>query len=233
MADTIVICGYGPAISDATARRFARAGFDVALVARSAEKVERAAQELSGSGVRARGFVCNLGDPAAVRALIGEVRASFGPITVLHWNAAAHGAGDLTTSDVGELRETFDVAVTGLVSAVQAALPDLRAASGRAAVLVTGGGYAFYDPAMDSMAAKFGGMGLSVAKAAQHKLVGTLHAKLQPEGIFVGAVTVMGIVKGSAYDRGRGTIDASDVAERFFSQYLERSTAYARVPTSD
>jgi hypothetical protein len=83
---------------------------------------------------------------------------------------------------------------------------------------------------MDALAAKFGGMGLSVAKAAQHKLVGVLHAKLAPEGVFVGEVTVLGIVKGTAADRGQGTIEASAVAERFLTLYRgERSAPYAQV----
>jgi NAD(P)-dependent dehydrogenase (short-subunit alcohol dehydrogenase family) len=162
--------------------------------------------------------------------LIEEVQATLGPISVLHWNAYAHAAGDLTLCDISEIQTVLNVAVMGLVTAVQAALPDLRAAApGDAAVLETGGGYALYEPTMDALAAKFGGMGLSVAKAAQHKLVGVLHAKLAPEGVFVGEVTVLGIVKGTAADRGRGTIEASAVAERLLTLYRERSAPYAQV----
>jgi len=230
MAKTIVVCGYGPGISDATARRFAREGFQVALVARRTEHVQRTVEELRASGVRAQGFVCDLADAAAARRLIDDVRASLGSISVLHWNAYGHGAGDLTSCDPAELQSVLDVAVLSLVGAVQAALPDLRAApQGDAAILVTGGGYALYEPTIDALAVRFGGMGLSVAKAAQHKLVGVLHAKLAPEGIFAGEVTVLGIVKGSAFDRGRGTVEASAVAERFFTMYRERSAPYTQV----
>ena len=38
------------------------------------------------------------GDPAAVTDMVARVRASLGPITVVHWNAYASGAGDLTTA---------------------------------------------------------------------------------------------------------------------------------------
>jgi hypothetical protein len=81
---------------------------------------------------------------------------------------ASSAAGDLTLAEPAVLRAVFDVAVTGLVSALQAALPDLRSAPGEAAVLVTGGGYGLYDTASVALAVKFGGMGLSVAKSPDH-----------------------------------------------------------------
>src|ERR1700753_3589296 len=127
MAKTILVAGYGPGISDAVARRFGREGFHVALVARSADKVVRAAAAMSEDGIAARGFSCDLSEPTAVTRLIEDVRAAFGSIDVLHWNAYARLARDLTTCDVSELRRVLDVAVVGLTSALQAALPDLPA----------------------------------------------------------------------------------------------------------
>ena len=64
------------------------------------------------------------------KQLIADIRDSFGPIRVLHWNAYTGGAGDLKTSSAAELRAVLNVAVHGLVAAVQAALPDLKAARG-------------------------------------------------------------------------------------------------------
>jgi NAD(P)-dependent dehydrogenase (short-subunit alcohol dehydrogenase family) len=222
MTQTIVVCGYGTGISDAVAKQFGAEGFQVALLARNAERVERGAATLAERGVRARGFACDVGDPAAVTACLARIRSELPAITVLHWNAYARVAGDLTRCDPNELRASLDVAVTGLVAAVQAALPDLQAASGRAAVLVTGGGLSMYDPQMDKLAAKLGAMGLAVAKAAQHKLVGVLHHKLAPLGIYVGEVTVHGLVKGTLADRGQGTLEPSAIAERFWQLYRER-----------
>jgi NADP-dependent 3-hydroxy acid dehydrogenase YdfG len=148
MIPTIVIGGYGSGISNAVAHKFGREGFAVALVARNAARVSAAATLLAETGITARGFAVDLGDDEAVRALIGEVRASLGPITVLHWNAYGGSAGDLLTASLAELRVGFDVSVHGLVAAVQAALPDLKTAKGSG--LVTGGGVAFYDPKIDA-----------------------------------------------------------------------------------
>jgi NADP-dependent 3-hydroxy acid dehydrogenase YdfG len=222
MASTILVCGYGPGISEGVARKFGAQGFQVALVARDGERVQRGAQALTEAGVTAKGFACDLGDTAAVAGLIDNVRSALGPITVLHWNAYSGGAGDLLTADVADLRTSFDVSVSGLVVAVQRALPDLKS-QGNGAVLVTGGGLAFYDPNIDGMAVQWSAMGIAVGKAAQHKLVGLLHQKLKGEGVYVGEVVVLGQVKGTAFDHGNATLEPSAIGDRFWQIYQGRT----------
>ena len=227
MSKTILVCGHGPGISDAVARQFGAQGFAVALVARSADKLAAAAEALTARGIQAQAFPADLGDPAAVTAMVAQVRASLGPITVVHWNAYATGAGDLTAANPTELRTSLDVGVVGLVAAVQAALPDLQAQQG--AVLVTGGGLSFYDDKVDALAVSWGAMGLAVAKAAQHKLVGVLGARLAKDNIYVGEVVVLGSVKGTAFDAGNATIEASRVAGRFWELYEARTPRVTQV----
>jgi NAD(P)-dependent dehydrogenase (short-subunit alcohol dehydrogenase family) len=228
MKRTIVVCGHGPGISDAVARRFGREGFAVALVARNAERLTAAAAALTGTGITARGFPCNLGDPEAVRSLIREVRASLGPIAVLHWNAYGGGAGDLTTAPVEDLHAPLNVSVFGMVAGVQEALPDLKKEKG--AVLVTGGGLSFYDPKVDAMAVQWGAMGLAVAKAAQHKAVGLLHQKLAGDGVYVADLVVLGQVKGTAFDSGHATLEASAIAEKFWELHQRRAEPTVNFP---
>ncbi len=220
MAETIVICGYGVGISDAVARRFAKEGFRVAIVARNAQRLNEAAQRLAAEKIDVRAFACDVGDLDAVKKLIADVRGSLGPIKVLHWNAYSGGAGDLKTASAEDLRGVLNVTVHGLVAAVQAALPDLKAQSG--ALLVTGGGFAFYDPAVDAAATQWGAQGLAIGKAAQHKTVGLLHKSLQIEGVYVGEVVVTGLVKGTAFDSGNATLEASTIAEKFWQLYRAR-----------
>ncbi len=118
--------------------------------------------------------------------------------------------------------------MVGLAVAVQAALPDLKSEK-NSAVLVTGGGFALYDPAVDAMAVKFGAMGTALGKAAQHKLVGLLADKLRADGIYVGEVMVLGMVKGTRFDSGNATLEASTVADQFWSLYESRSALSANV----
>jgi NADP-dependent 3-hydroxy acid dehydrogenase YdfG len=227
MAKTILVCGYGPGISSAVARRFGREGYGVALVARTAERLASGVSALEKSGVSAKAFPCDLSDPDAVRKLVAGARATLGPIGVVHWNAYGHGAGDLTKAKTSELRGVLDVTVHGLVAAVQEALTDLKAEKG--SVLVTGGGFAYYDAAVDTAAANFGAMGLAVAKAAQHKLVGVLHQKLRSEGVYVGEVTVAGLVKGTAWDKGNATVEPDAVADKFWEIQKRREDVWVKL----
>jgi len=220
MKKTILVCGHGPGISDAVARRFGKEGFAVALVARNNERLDAAVEKLREDGITAQAFPADLGDSNAVRAMVRGARSVLGPISVVHWNAYAGGAGDLTTANLDEVRTILDVSIYGLLAAVQESLPDLRA--GKGAVLVTGGGLSAYDPKVDAMAVSWGAMGLAIGKAAQHKTVGLLNAKLAAEGVYAGDVVVLGLVKGTAFDRGTATLDPADIAAKFWEIYTRR-----------
>lgn len=221
MAETIVVCGHGPGISDAVARRFGKAGHPVAIVARNKERLAGAAKTLSDAGIKAQGFACDLSNPEAVKGMIGDVRGALGPIGVVHWNVYTPGAGDLTKATQAELNTVLGSGVYGLIAAVQASHADLKAKKG--AVLVTGGGFAFYDENVDAMATQYQAQGLAIAKAAQHKTVGLLAKSLANDGVYVGEVVVTGMVKGTAFDSGNATLDPNDIAEKFWSLYTARS----------
>ena len=222
MQNTIIVCGHGPGISDAVANKFGGEGFQVAVVARSADKLDQAQKALQARGIPGAAFPADLSDPNAARDLVKRVAGRFGPITAIHWNAYATTAGDVLAADATALRTTFDVSVTSLAVVVQEALGDLKAAKG--AVLVTNGGLGLFDPQADAMAVQWGSMGLAIANAAKHKLVGLLMKKLPADGITVGEVVVLGLVKGTAWDTGSATIEPSTVAGKFWEIYSSRES---------
>ncbi len=226
MNKTLLVCGHGPGISDAVARRFGKEGWKIAIVARNAERLAKAAAALVEAGIDAKAFPCELGDAASVKKLVSEVSAALGPVTSVHWNVYGGGGGDLLTASPEELRAGFDVNVGGLIAAVQAALPSLEAAKG--SVLVTGGGFAFYDPQVDAMATAYGAAGLAIGKAAQHKTTGLLRERLAKHGVFVGEVVVLGMVKGTAFDGGQATLEAADIAAKFWELEQQRSESSVR-----
>ncbi|MDP3208278.1 MAG: hypothetical protein Q8M65_03940, partial [Rhodoglobus sp.] len=85
------------------------------------------------------------------------------------------------------------------------------------------------DPKVDAMAVQWGAMGLAVAKAAQHKAVGLLHQRLGAEGVYVGEVVVLGAVKGTAFDSGHATLEASAIAERFWDLHQRRAESSVNI----
>jgi len=221
MKPVLIIFGYGPGISDAVAQKFGTNGFSVALVSRNRERLNAGVAALAARGVEAAAFVADAGDPDAVRTAVNEVRARMGHVTAIEWTAYDSSAGDLTTATAEEIRRLFNVATVGLTIAIQAALPDLRRAR-NAAVLVTNGGLALYDSAIDEAAAARNLMGLSIANAAKHKLVRVLAPKLKSEGIYMGEIVVQSSVRGTSFDHGQATLEASVVAEEFWRLYQTR-----------
>jgi NADP-dependent 3-hydroxy acid dehydrogenase YdfG len=228
MSKTIVVVGYGPGISNAVAERFGAAGFAVALVARNPERLAKGVAALKEKGVTAAAFPADAADPAAIRAAIAKARAELGPITVVHWNALGGAeAGDLMAADPAAVRGVFDIAIVGLLAAVQAALADLKSAED-GAVLVTNGAFGETTVEMDAAAAGLKVMGLALANAAKHKLVGLLAQQLKGEGVHVGEVMVAGAVKGTPWAGDEG-IEPSTIADRFWDLYRARGEIRARV----
>lgn len=209
------------------AEKFGGQGFRVALAARTASRLEEAVKTLGAKGVDAVAVPGDLGDPESARKVVRAARAALGSIGVVHWNAYNGEAGDLLTADAAAIHKALDVAVTSLVAVVQEALPDLEREKG--ALLVTNGGFGYVDPQMDAVGAQFSAMGLSVANAAKHKLVGLLSKKLEPKGVYVGEVMVTGLVKGTVFDSGSATLEGATVAAKFWELYSARTEIRGRV----
>jgi NADP-dependent 3-hydroxy acid dehydrogenase YdfG len=228
MSKTIVVAGFGPGISTAVAERFGAEGFSVALVARNEERLAAGVHALKAKGITAGSFPADAADPVAIRAAIARARAELGPLAVLHWNAyGGVEAGDLLTTDPALVRGLFNVAVVGLLAAVQEVLPDLKSAKD-GAVLVTNGAFGEITPQMDEVAVGMKTMGVALANAAKYKLVGLLAQRLKGDGVYVGEVTVAGVVKGTPWASG-DAIEPSVIANRFWDLYQARGEVRARV----
>ncbi len=229
---TIVIAGYGPGISNAVAEKFGAEGFSVALVARNADRLASGVKSLESKGIKAAAFPSDLSDLAATRALIGKVRSALGPITVLHWNAypPANLGGDFLTAKETELQSAMNVALTSLIVALQESIGDMRQNKNDAAVLITNGGLGYFDPKTDEIAVQWGAMSLGVVNSAKHKAAGMLSVRLKEDGIYVGEVMVLSVVKGTAFDRGVGApLEASTVGDKFWEIYKARKDVYSQV----
>lgn len=227
MAKTIIVVGYGVGISAAVAEKFGSEGFQVALVARSADRLEAAVKTLGAKGIKAAAFPTDVSDLAAVKALVGKVRETLGPITAIHWNAYGGAPGDLLTIDPAQVSSAVGVSTNSIVAALQAALSDLEASKG--ALLVTNGGFGLFDPKVDAYTASMNAGPLALANSAKHKLVGVLHHQLKAKNVYAADLVVTQSVKGTAWDNGTATLEPSAIAAKFWSLFSERTDQTAMI----
>ena len=225
MSKTIVIVGFGPGNATAIAEKFGAEGFSVALVGRNNDRLSAGVSALTARGITAGGFQGDAADPVSMRAAFGDIRAKLGPIGVLSWNAALGSTADIFTADPAVLRQVFDIAVVGLIAAVNEVLPDLKSA-GDGALLITNGGFGDPSPEIDAAVVRLNVAGMALANAAKNKLAGLLAQRLKGDGVYVGEVTIYGSVKSKPSDNG---VDPATVANTFWDLYRSRSELHARL----
>lgn len=183
IATTIAIVGAGRGLGQATARRFGREGFSVALISRTQENVDALAAELEAEGITARGYAANARDPQALRAALDAAAADLGPVEILQYSPvpAMEFMKPVLETTVEDLLGPIEQSVYGPATAVQHVLPGLREL-GRGTILLINGG---------SAVRPSGGVaGTSVAFAGESAYGQMLHEALAPEGIHVAQLII-------------------------------------------
>jgi NAD(P)-dependent dehydrogenase (short-subunit alcohol dehydrogenase family) len=124
----VVVTGASAGVGRATVRAFAkeRSGARVALLARGAERLEEAAQEVERAGGRALALPTDVGDPAAVERAAATVERELGSIDV--WVNCAMTSVFSRAVDMHpeEFRRVMEVNYLGYVHGTLAALRRMR-----------------------------------------------------------------------------------------------------------
>lgn len=205
--DVLVVVAAGPGLGRSVALRFAREGFAVGLLARSAERLGDLAAELRAAGSpRVEVAGADVGDEDSLRTGLGALRSALGPPTVLVYNGSAFVQGSALTVTPDQLRLALDVGVTGALVSSQEVASAMREA-GAGTILLTGSVSA--DRASTSAAA------VGVAKAALRSLALSLQKQLRPDGVRVVSVTIDGVLQGPE------ALDLEVVAERYWSLHAQ------------
>jgi NAD(P)-dependent dehydrogenase (short-subunit alcohol dehydrogenase family) len=229
-----VITGGGGTIGAATARAFAAAGAEVAVL-----DVDEAAARAAARKVRpaALALACDVTDAAAVRSAFARVAEAFGGVDILVSNAGAAWQGRIGEVDEQVLRDSFELNFYGHQRVAQAAVRIMLAQG-------TGGCLLFnVSKQAVSPGANFGPYGLP--KAATLFLVRQYALDHGPDGIRANAVNADRVRSGlltekliaeRAKARGvsqeeylggnllRREVTAEDVAQAFLHQALALKT---------
>ena len=188
----LLLVGAGPGLGMAVARRFAEGGYRVTLVARGTDGLRALADGLADTGARIDTIVADASDPGALRARMAELYGEEGAPGLIVYNAVMGAPDKLLESSVEHLQTAYTVDVISAIVLTQVAAPAMRAA-GSGTILVTGGGFADYPiPVLATV---------SLGKAALRSAATMLGADLEPDGIRVATLTIMGqIVAGTPFD---------------------------------
>jgi len=187
MTDLCVIVGMGEGNGMAIARRFAREGFAIAMLARNEQKLQDYQTTLQAEGMTSHYYLADAGDEAALTTAFTSIQSQWGTPAVLIYNAAVPRMENILQTAYDTLVSDFRANVAGAMGSVQAVLPAMQQQQ-RGTILLTGGGFALY-PQPDFVS-------LSIGKAGIRVLANTLHAALKDSPIKVGTVTICGTVNG-------------------------------------
>jgi short-subunit dehydrogenase len=140
-----VITGASSGIGAQFARRYAREGYDLMLVARSAPALRTLADELAAQhGITADVHVADLTRPADVSALASALAETLPRLDHLVNSAGSAPEGDLAATAEDALRHVVDLNVTALMLLTRAAITRMKAQ--RRGTIINIGSAAGYQP---------------------------------------------------------------------------------------
>jgi NAD(P)-dependent dehydrogenase (short-subunit alcohol dehydrogenase family) len=132
---TVWITGASAGIGHALALAFAADGARVAVSARREERLREVVAEIEAAGGRALAAPCDVTDEARVKETADRVAEHFGGLDVAVANAGFGVTGRVEQLDAADWRRQLDVNVVGVALTARHALPHLRRARGRLALV--------------------------------------------------------------------------------------------------
>jgi hypothetical protein len=123
---TALVTGASSGIGAALAQRFARAGFNLVLVARSEDKLKQQSRALAAAhGIRAWVAPADLSQPDAARQLAAQMKRARRPIDVLVNCAGVLAHGSFIDMEATRHRELIDLNVSGLTDMLACFVPGM------------------------------------------------------------------------------------------------------------
>lgn len=175
----VVIAGGSRGLGLVLARRFAREGAKLALLARDPAELDRAAEELRAEEVEVLPVPCDVREKKQVDEAVARVMARFGRVDVLVNNAGVIQVGPLEHMTLEDFDTAVGVHMYGPLHTTLAVLPHMRARGGGRIVNISSfGGKVAVPHLLPYCASKFGLVGLSDG----------LRVELRRHGIYVTTV---------------------------------------------
>ncbi len=228
MTQVCAIVGAGDGLGQALAARFARAGYTLALLSRSAKgsAVALAAAKKADNKLPHAYFAADATQPETLAAALGTVSDQLGPIEVLIYNA--RGPYELRAPldmSYADLEDIFRLEVVGAFAAAKAVMPAMIA-RGHGSVMFSSATAALRGSGTNPLFAigKFGLRGLSQSLAKAHAKDGihVVHVRLD----CMLDVPMVRDMLGARFDV-EATSNCDDVAESYLWAHQQPKSAWS------
>ncbi len=218
-----LIVGVGPGLGTSLARRFAREGMDIALVARDGHRLEALVAELESLGVAARIYPCDITEDPAVTAMVRAVCSELDVPRLAVYCTEHFGPGHVVDIETAAFVDCWEVNCLG------AFLVGREVAR---AMLTRGAGTLIFTGATAAMRGREGYANMAVGKWGQRALAQCMARELGPKGIHVAHVIIDGgILKegGSAlqWERMAG-LYPDEIAENYRALHRQHPSTWTQ-----
>jgi NAD(P)-dependent dehydrogenase (short-subunit alcohol dehydrogenase family) len=222
-----VVAGVGEGLGYALARRFAQAGYDVALAARSADRLARLAGEIREADGRAFAAPTDVREEQEVRALFDALESEHGPVEVAVYNAGANFRASILDTPADMFEKVWRLGCyAGFLFGREAARR--MTPRGKGTILFTG--------ATASMRGASHFAAFAAAKGALRAVAQSMARELGPRGIHVAHVVIDGMIDTAAVrqrfaervqDLGPDAmLDTAAIAELYFQIHAQPRSAW-------
>jgi short-subunit dehydrogenase len=235
MSTSIAVFGAGPGLGQAVARRYAREGYAVTLVARHREPLDLLADDLTRAGATVHVITADLSQTDTTPRLAEQIRAEAGDLDAFYYaptpNTGFVSAANLTPRHAESFMPLIFYTMLALV---QEFLPHMIE-QGDGAILTAQGGSTVHG--LPNMS------GPSPAQAAQRNYLQALHAEVAEKGIYVGMLYIGAAIEKSAFHaemekaRAAGepvwempTVDPATLADLLWTMHSTRRVSEATYP---
>jgi 3-oxoacyl-[acyl-carrier protein] reductase len=205
---TALVAAASQGMGRAIGRAFASEGCRVAMCARTAARLEEAAQAIrKETGAEVLAVAADVAKADDVAAFVGAAVAAFGGVDVLVTNAGGPPTGRFEALTEAQWSQAYDLTLQSAARLVRASVPSMRSRGGGSIVAITS--ISVKQPLDDLLLS-------NAMRAAVVGLVKTLARELASDGIRVNAVApgwiatdrLMEVTRGRAARGGRTLEDA-------------------------
>lgn len=207
------VVGVGPGLGAAIARRFAREGFALALMARGTEDLKPVREEIEASSGRAISVSVDATVPDEVTEAFSRVRDTLGEVSVLIYNAGVFPVAGILELTPERFLQSWQINCYGAFLAARQVLPKMIS-RGQGTILLTG--------ATGSMRGSARFAGLAVGKFGLRALAQSLAREFSPQGIHVGHVIIDGQIGRDSTNR----LSPEAIADSYWYLHQQDPTAW-------